>query len=227
MGRVRRVDVGGMVYHALNRANFRSPLFKKEVHYQDFLALVGESLDFVPMRVLAYCLMPNHWHMVLYPRADGELSKFLHRITLTHTQRYHAQTRTVGYGHIYQGRYKSLPVEQDSHFLALVRYVERNARRAGLVKRAEAWPWSSVYARLYGRGGPKGLLSPWPVPEPGHYLEWLNRSQPKEEVETIRYAIKRSRPYGSEGWVSKAVAEFGLENTMRNPGRPGKHGKGT
>jgi putative transposase len=211
-----------MVYHALNRANFRSRLFKKEGHYEDFLALVGESLELVPMRVLAYCLMPNHWHLVLYPRADGDLSKFLQRITLTHTQRYHARTRTVGYGHIYQGRYKSLPVEQDGHFLALVRYVERNAQRAGLVKRAEEWPWCSVFARLYGNEGQKALLSPWPVPEPGKYLEWLNRSQAKEEVERIRYAIKRSKPYGSERWVSKAVAQFGLENTTRNRGRPGK-----
>jgi len=222
MGRVKRVDVGGMVYHALNRANFRSRLFKKEWHYEDFLALLGESLEFVPMRVLAYCLMPNHWHMVLYPRADGELSKFLQRTTLTHTQRYHAKTRTVGYGHIYQGRYKSLPVEPDGHFLTLVGYVERNAQRAGLVKRAEEWPWSSLHARRYGNEAPKALLSPWPVPEPGHYLEWLNRSQPKEEVEKIRYAVKKSRPYGSEGWVNTAVAQFGLENTMRNRGRPGK-----
>jgi putative transposase len=222
MGRVRRVDVGGMVYHALNRANFRSALFKKEAHYEDFLALVAEGADVVPMRLLAYCLMPNHWHMVLYPRADGDLSKFLQRITLTHTQRYHAKTRTAGYGHIYQGRYKSLPVQRGSHFLTLVRYVERNAQRAGWVKRAEDWPWSSVYARLYGDPSPKGLLSPWPVPEPGEYLKWLNRAQPKEAVEQIRHAIKRSKPYGSEGWVSKTVAQFGLENTVRDPWRPGK-----
>ena len=214
--------MGGMVYHALNRANFRSRLFKREAHYEDFLGLMGESLEFVPIGVLAYCLMPNHWHMVLYPRGDGDLSRFLQRITLTHTQRYHAKTRSVGYGHIYQGRYKSLPVEQDGHFLTLVRYVERNAQRAGLVKRAEEWPWSSVYARVHGKDSPKGLLSPWPVPEPGGYLKWLNRSQPKAEVEKIRQAIRRSRPYGSEGWVSKAVARFGLENTVRNPWRPRK-----
>ena len=85
MGRVRRVDVSGMIYHALNRANFRSRLFRKAGHYQDFLAIVDESLPLVPMRILAYCLMPNHWHLVLYPRADGDLSKFLQRITLTHT----------------------------------------------------------------------------------------------------------------------------------------------
>ena len=92
------------------------------------------------MRILACCLMPNHWHLVLYPRADGDLSQFLRRLTLTHTQRYHARTRTVGYGHVYQGRYKSLLVESDLHFLSLVRYVERNAKRAGLVKKAEVWP---------------------------------------------------------------------------------------
>ena len=108
MGRVGRVDVGGMVYHVLNRANFRSRLFRSPAHYQEFLSILEESLKFVPMRILAYCLMPNHWHLVLYPRADGDLVKFVQRVTLTHTQRYHAKTLTVGYGHVYQGRYKSL-----------------------------------------------------------------------------------------------------------------------
>jgi putative transposase len=145
---------------------------------------VEESLNFVAMRILAYCLMPNHWHLVLYPRADGDLSKFMQRITLTHTQRYHAQTRTAGYGHLYQGRYKSLPVETGQHFLTLVRYVERNAKRAGLVKKAEEWPWSSVNARPYGKE--KQLLSPWPVAQPKDYVPWLNHPQPKEEIENIR-----------------------------------------
>ena len=222
MGRVRRLEVGAMVYHALNRANFRSTLFKKDSHYQDFLDVVKESLSLVPMRLLAYCLMPNHWHLVLYPRADGDLSKFLQRITLTPTQRYHAQTRTVGYGHLYQGRYKSLPVEMGGHFMTLVRYVERNAQRAALVKKAEDGPWSSVYVRLKGEEGQKKMLTPWPVAEPKDYLQWLNHSPPKEEIENIRYAIRRSRPYGSEPWVSRAVAQFGLENTMRNPWRPEK-----
>jgi len=222
MGRVRRMDVGGAIYHVLNRANFRSRLFKKPAHYDDFLGIVEESLEAIPMRILAYCLMPNHWHMVLHPRGDGDLSKFLQRITLTHTQRYHAKTRTIGYGHLYQGRYKSLPVESDGHFLTLVRYVERNAKRAALVKRAEEWPWSSAYARYHGTEKQKKLLSPWPKPEPRGYLEWLNQSQGKEEIGNIRYAIQRSRPYGSEAWVKKAVGKFGLENTMRRRGRPRK-----
>ena len=209
-----------MIYHALNRANFRSRLFREAAHYDDLLAIVEESLNFVPMRTLAYCLMPNHWHLVLYPRADGDLSHFLRRITLTHTQRYHARAHTVGYGHLYQGRYKSLPVESDRHFLALVRYVERHAQRAALVKQAEDWPWSSAHARLGGNEKRKKLLSPWPVTAPHPYREWLNRSPGKEEIANIRDAIKKSRPYGSEPWRRKAVAQFGLENTMRDRGRP-------
>jgi len=222
MGRARRVDVGGMIYHVLNRANFRARLFKKPAHYQDFLALLEESLNFVPVPILAYCLMPNHWHLVLYPRADGDLAKFLQRLTLTHTQRYHWKTRTVGYGHVYQGRYKSLPVESDDHFLTLVRYVERNAQRAALVAKADEWPWSSAYVRLYGNEEQKKLLSPWPRAEPRHYLEWLHEPQGKEEIESIRHAIQKGRPYGSEKWVSRAVAKFGLGSTLRDRGRPKK-----
>ncbi len=90
------------------------------------------------------------------------------------------------------------------------------------MKKAEDWPWSSVYARLYGNEKPKQMLSPWPMAEPQPYREWLNASQGQEEIENIRYAIKKSRPYGSEQWVAKAVGKFGLENTLRNRGRPKK-----
>jgi putative transposase len=209
-----------MVYHALNRANSRSRLFRKDVHYQEFLDIIEERLSWAAMRILAYCRMPNHGHLVLQPPGDGDLSRFLQLLTMTHTQRYHARTHPVGYGHLYQGRYKSFPVEGGGHFMTLVRYVERNAQRANLVKRAEDWAWSSVHVRLYGSDEQKKLLSPWPVPEPRHYRQWLNQSQPQEEMEKIRKAIQRGRPYGSEKWVGQAVANFGLENTLRNPGRP-------
>ena len=222
MGRGRRVDVAGMVYHVLNRANFRSRLFKSPAHYREFLCIVEASLEIVPMRILAYCLMPNHWHLVLYPQADGDLARFVQRVTLTHTQRYHAKTRTVGYGHVYQGRYKSLLVESDSHFLTLVRYVERNAKRAGLVKKAEEWPWSSVHVRLYGNAEQKKMLIAWPTPEPRDYVQWLNRAQGREEIAQVRESIQRSRPYGSDQWVSKTVGKFGLEVTTRKRGRPKK-----
>ena len=174
------------------------------------------------MRILAYCLMPNHWHLVLYPKNEGNLSKFMHWVTLTHTRRYHTKTKTIGYGHIYQGRYKSIPVEQDKCFWSLVRYVERNAKRAGFVKNAENWKWSSMHIRLKGSEEQKKLLSPWPVPEPKNYQTWINQSESKEQIGNIRYAIQRNRPYGSEQWVEKTVKKFGLQNTIRNPWRPQK-----
>lgn len=220
MGRIPRIDVGDVVYHVLNRANFRFALFKKDQHYQSFLDILEEATAVTPMRILAYCLMPNHWHTVLYPKEDCDLSAFMQWVTLTHTQRYHAKTGTIGYGHIYQGRYKSFPVQQDNHYLTLIRYVERNAKRAAFVEKAEDWQWSSAYARVYGNEKQKNILSPWPVEEPSDYLQWLNQSQPKEEIENIRYALKKSRPYGSDRWVSRTVRQFGLENTLRDPGRP-------
>lgn len=78
------------------------------------------------MRLPAYCMMSNHRHLVLWPRHDGDLSRFMGWLTLPHTQRRHAHHRTVGHGHLYQGRYKSFVVEQNEHFLTVCRYVERN-----------------------------------------------------------------------------------------------------
>lgn len=222
MGRVSRVEAGNTVYHILNRANFRAKLFSKKEHYKSFVDIIHETLDIVPMRILAYCLMPNHWHFILYPREDGDLSKFMQRITLTHTQRYHSKTKTIGFGHIYQGRYKSFPIQQDDYLLTAIRYVERNAKRAALVNKAENWLWSSAHTRLYGDEGQKKILSAWPIDTPDNYLDWLNQSQPKEEIENIRIALKRSRPYGQDDWVNKIVSGFGLEMAMRSRGRPRK-----
>src|SRR6266850_1096513 len=97
------------------------------------------------MRVLAYCVMPNHWHLVLWPRADGDFSHYVGWLTLTHTQRWHAYQHTVGTGHLYQGRFKSFPVQTDEHVLTVCRYVERNPVRAGLVPQAEHWRWGSLW----------------------------------------------------------------------------------
>ena len=158
--------------------------------------------------------------MVVQPVGDGDLSRFLQLLSITHTQRHHARTHTVGYGHLYQGRYKSFPVEGDRHFLTLVRYVERNAQRAARVNGQRIGPGRVRTSASYGSPEQKKRLSPWPVPEPLGYRQWLNQSQPREEMEKIRKAMQRSRPYGSEKWVGRTVAKFGLENTLRNPGRP-------
>src|SRR5438105_4281159 len=140
MGRPLRSAPGGFVYHVLNRANGRLPIFCKDGDYQAFTRILRQAQEHVPlMRLLAYCLMPNHWHLLLWPTKDGELSDFVHWLTLTHTQRWHAHYHDVGTGHLYQGRFKSFPVQDDDHFLVVARYVERNALRAGLVFQAQDW----------------------------------------------------------------------------------------
>src|SRR5260370_3593149 len=138
MGRPLRASLGGYVYHVLNRGNGRRTVCFKDGDYEAFERILGEALEHDPgMRLLAYTLMPNHWHLVLWPRRDGELSDFGHWLTLTHTQRWHAHYHDIGTGHLYQGRFKSFPIEQDEHFLQVFRDVERNALRAGLVQRGE------------------------------------------------------------------------------------------
>ena len=158
-----------------------------------------------PTRLLAYCLMPNHWHMVLWPRKDGETTAFLRWLTLTHSQRLHAHRHTTGYGHIYQGRFKSFPIEQDESLLNVLRYVERNALRANLVERAQNWRWCSLWRRLNGDREP--LLSAWPLDTPADWVDWVNAAQTEAELEALRKCVNRGTPYGSEGWNALEAAD--------------------
>ena len=149
MPRTARQTPAGFVYHALNRAIRRLKLFRKAADYRAFLGVFDEALERHPIRVLGYCIMPTHWHVVLWPAADGELSSFLRRLTLTHSVRWHRHYQTTGSGHVYQARFKAFAVAKDEHLLTVLRYVERNPC-AGLVRRAEDWPWSSLACRLAG-----------------------------------------------------------------------------
>src|SRR5216683_3246318 len=125
MGRAVRAAAGGLIDHSLNRANGRQPLFDKPADYQACERVLGEAQDEHPVPLLAYGVMPNPWHLVLAPEHDGDLSGFVGWLTLTHTQRWHAHRHTAGSGHLYQGRFKSFPVQADEHLLAVCRYVER------------------------------------------------------------------------------------------------------
>ncbi len=222
MGRALRTDVGGQVYHVLNRANARATIFAKKADYESFEAILEEAKEKAGMRILSYCVMPNHWHLVLYPRQDGDLAKFVNWLTLTHTQRWHAAHDTVGQGHVYQGRYKSFLCEEDAHFIQLVRYVERNPLRARLVARAEDWQWGSLWRRLHGTPAQKKLLDEWPVPMPKGYVQLVHEPQSSDEVDAMRASINRGSPYGSDGWRSNAIQKFNLEATLRPRGRPKK-----
>ncbi|MEQ1562762.1 MAG: transposase [Nitrospiraceae bacterium] len=216
MGRPLRAASGEIVYHVLNRANARRPLFDDDGDYAAFERVLGQACARVAMRLLAYCVMPNHWHLVVWPRRDGDLSRFMNWLTLTHTQRWHQHRHTVGEGHVYQGRFKSFPVETSEYFLTVCRYVERNPVRAGLVARAESWRWSSA--------GTRGSvpLHDWPMARPSEWLDWVNEGETTEQLSAIRKSVTKGQPYGSEAWVDQMVTRWNLGATVRERGRPKK-----
>jgi putative transposase len=214
-----------MVYHVLNRANSRRRLFYTDKDYLAFLQVLLEAHRRFPgVQILALCVMPNHWHLVLSPGEDGELSRFMRWLTQTHTQRWRHAKRTVGHGALYQGRYKSFVVQADDHFLILCRYVERNALRGKRVTRAEAWRWGSAWIRQHGNAELKALLSEWPLDRPSNWTRLLNEQQNDKapEAVSVRTSIERNRPLGTPRWVKSTARRLGLTHTLRSPGRPPK-----
>jgi len=222
MPRTARIAPGGMVFHVLNRGVGRMRLFDKEGDYEAFERMVDKTLETRPMRICAYCLLPNHWHFVLWPERDGQLGAFLQKLGVTHVRNWQEHHRRVGEGHVYQGRYKSFPVETADYFYQVVRYVERNALRANLVGRAEEWRWCSLWRRV--RGGRKELrwLSDWPEPIPSDWPALVNQPQAEAELEAIRRSVVRGQPYGSDAWVQDTARDLGLQSTLHARGRPRK-----
>jgi len=220
MPRRPRFAAGNLAYHVLNRRVGRLPLFETRADYVVFEQILAEAHAQTRIRIAAYSLMPTHWHLLLWPRRDGELSEVLRWITVTHTQRWHVQHDTAGTGPVYQGRFKSFPVQTDEHFLTVARYVERNALRAKLVRRAENWRWSSLWRRMQGDPKVTAWLSEWPVDLPRSWVAQVNRPETGEELEALRVSVQRGRPFGEEGWVNRMVKRFGMESTLRPRGRP-------
>ncbi|MBI5645000.1 transposase [Candidatus Kaiserbacteria bacterium] len=196
MARQPRIDLGDYVYHVINRANGRMKIFHSELDYKDFEYLLNEIVETFEMRILAYVIMPNHWHMLLYPKKDGDMGKALQWLGTSHVRRHHTRQRTVGGGHVYQGRYKSFLVQEDHHLLTVLKYIERNPVRAKLARRPEDWKWGSAFRRIHGGAKQKSLLAESPVDLPRGHREWINDPEPSEELKDIRHSIEKNVPYG-------------------------------
>jgi len=167
--------------------------------------------------------MPNHWHLVIYPKKDGDLVNFMRWLTNTHTRRWHIEKNSTGEGHLYQGRYKSFICQNNNHFITLAKYVEQNALKAKFVDKAENWKWSSIWRRENGSVDQEKILSNWPVDMPEDYLECVNQLQlESKEDELIENSIIKSTPFGDPNWVDSIAKQFGLEQSLRKPGRPKK-----
>ncbi len=222
MPRLARVDIGNEIYHVINRANGRMTIFNDRKDYQSFEKLLEETKELFDMRILAYAIMPNHWHLVLHPKNDKDLGLFMHRLTNAHTRRVHVETGTIGSGHLYQGRYKSFIVENDTYLLTLIKYVERNPVRAKLAHTCEDWQWGSARRRIYGTSEQQKFLDLSPIPLPYEYRQWINTPDREDDLATIRHSLNKGVPYGRERWVDAMVTKYHLESALRSAGRPKK-----
>lgn len=182
----------------MNRGNDRRTVFQGAGDYGEFMRLIDEAHELVPLPVLAFCLMPNHFHVVARPARIGDVSCWMKWLLTTHATRFHLRNSTTG--HVWQGRFKSFPVEPGLHLLTVLRYVERNPVRACLVRRSIDWPWSSAAVRLHQE--PAGWLAALPEYRPPHWSAWVDEiDEPDDLLERLRTSVNEQRPFGTLDWT--------------------------
>ena len=222
MARHARVAPPGLVYHVTNRTAGKFIMLRREEDFAAFERVLLEAHEREPLRILGYCLMGNHWHFVVWPSKEGQMSRFFRWLTLTHAVRWRVAHHSVGSGHLYRGRFKAFAIQRNPRLLEALRYVERNALTANLVKRAEDWRWNSLWARESGPEPLRQLLHDWPVPRPADWVKRVNAPMNENELARLELSERREQPYGDADWVARTVKRLGLGHTVRREGRPAK-----
>jgi putative transposase len=171
--------------------------------------------------------MTNHFHLLLRPEEGQTVSRILQSLTVAHTWRYHKRHRSVG--HVWQGRFKSPVIQDDGHLLVVLRYIEANPLRAGMVADPADYRWSSY--RAHGLGEPDPLLSPLPeydglgrtpAERRARWRRKVAAAQDEGEVESVRRSLRTGRPLGDPAWVEATASRLGIEPGPRRRGRPRK-----
>ena len=214
----------------MNRANAGLTIFEKDADDEAFENVLIEAVARTQTRLLADCVMRHHWHLVVWPREDRKLSQFVGWLTLTHTQRWHADRQLTGSGHVDQGRFKSFPIQDDDHLFRMARYAaryaERHAQRAHLVRRAEQWRWGRLYRWLRGSAEDRRQFAAWSMPRPANGVAHVKAPQTAAELAALRRCVQRGSPYGTEMWCDRTIGSLGMESTIRPRGRPKKQNTG-
>lgn len=216
MPRTSRAIVAGHCYHVINRGNNRAQRFHDYADYREFLWLMAEAGDRIPLPLLGACLMPNHVHLVVQPAGDHDLARWTHWLFAAYSRRFHKRYGTTG--RVWENRYRAFAIQGDAHLLIVLRYVERNAMRANLVPRAEDWEWGSLSWRGY-RSPPVALTNS-PIALPHDWKSLVNEPHTEEELAAIRNSVNRQCPFGTEEWVTKTAEDFGMEDSRFPRGRP-------
>jgi REP-associated tyrosine transposase len=227
MGRLPRAIGEGLIYHALNRGNNRTDVFAEEGDYLAFLYALGQTQNRYPFKLFGYCLMTNHFHLLLQPGPGQSVSRILQSLTVTHTWRYHKAHQSSG--HVWQGRFKSPVIQDDERLLIVLRYIEANPLRASMVTDAGDYPWSSF--QYHGLGRPSELLSPLPEweqlgrTESERRRRWrakVQANQKTEELRAVRASVSSGRPFGDEEWTNDIARRLQIDLERRPRGRPRK-----
>src|SRR5262245_38373059 len=199
MPRPPRAIVANHCYHILNRANRRAEVFHEPADYRAFLSLMAKAQQHDDLPILAACLMPNHFHLVVRPDRANSISRWVHWLCTTHVSHYHAKYGTSG--RIWQGPYKACLVQTNQYLLTVMRYVERNALEARIVRRAEDWTWGSLRWRRDGIS-PLALTSA-PIDLPSYWMDFVNQPQTAAELAAIRECVNKQKPFGDPDWVDE------------------------
>jgi putative transposase len=200
------------VYHVINRGNGQATVFHKDADYRAFLDLLAAAKTKFPVKLFAFCLMPNHFHLVLRPETAPALSAMMQWWLTSHVRRYHRHYQSSG--HIWQGRFKSFLIQEDGHLLTVIRYVLLNPVRARLVDSAEQWRWSNIWKPEF--------LDPWPLPAPLDWPGWLAAPLSEPDLTALRSSVNRQAPFGEPDWQTRMAVTLGLQSTLRPRGRPRK-----
>jgi putative transposase len=217
MPRTARAAQRNICYHVINRGNNRSNIFHNNDDYRYFETLLARAKKRIPIRILSWCLMPNHFHLLLYPFKDGDLGRWMHWLLTSHVQMYLRKYEVVG--RIWQGRYKAPPIQQDCHLLCVMRYIERNPLRARIVQDLNDWEWSSFRRRTTS---PDPLLDPAPIELPEPWSDFVRVAITQTELDSVRSSLVSGRPLGDPVWVNETAEILGLNSTLRPRGRPRK-----
>jgi putative transposase len=227
MGRLPRTIDDGLVYHALNRGNNRADVFGDDADRLAFLDALAKTRVRDPFRLFGYCLMTNHFHLLLRPEAGQSISRILQSLTVAQTWRYHRRHHSSG--HVWQGRFKSPVIQDDAHLLVVLRYIEANPLRAKMVSDPAEYRWSSYSYHGLGRDDP--LLSPFPEWEELGRTEAERRRrwrakvcsmQSEAELTTVRGSLRNGRPFGTSEWTERMAERLNIELIPRPRGRPRK-----
>ena len=214
MPRIARVVIPDTRHHVTQRGNRRQPTFFNDEDYAAYLALMAASCRRAGVAVWAYCLMPNHVHLIAVPSATDALRAAVAEAHRRYTRR--VNFRHGWRGHLWQERFASFPMDS-AHCLAAARYIELNPVRARLVKRPTQWRWSSAAAHLAGRDDALLEVSPL-IEEVGDWADFLADAPDDEALETLRRHERTGRPLGADRFVAR------LERRLKRTLRPAKRG---